>query len=60
MKVKVGDKLEYQKCTCGDDLTEGHVYEVLAVKGDMFIFLDDKGNKRVRSTKSNCFKSYKS
>lgn len=60
MKVKVGDKLEYQKCTCGDDLTEGNVYEVLAVKGDMFMFLDDKGNKRVRSIRSNCFKSYKS
>lgn len=55
MDLKVGDKLKYKKCTCGDDLTIGNVYEVIATKNDMFIFLDDKGNKRVRSVKSGCF-----
>jgi len=48
--------LIYGKCTCGDDLHEGAIYEVLAVQGNMFMFLDSNGNKRVRNMKSHCFK----
>lgn len=56
MQYKVGDKLIYGKCTCGDDLHEGVIYEVIAVQGNMFMFLDSNGNKRVRNMKSHCFK----
>lgn len=55
MLYKVGDKLKYRKCTCGDDLREGHVYEVLAVMGDMFVFYDSSNIKRVRNFNNRCF-----
>lgn len=59
MKYQVGDKLVFSKCTCGDDLREGHTYEVLATQGNMFMFLDSSGNKRVRNMNSHCFKKIK-
>lgn len=56
MKYQVGDKLTFSKCTCGDDLREGHTYEVLAVQGNLFMFIDSSGKKRVRNISSKCFK----
>lgn len=55
MKYQVGDKLTFSKCTCGDDLREGHTYEVIAVQGNLFMFIDSSGNKRVRNMNSKCF-----
>ena len=59
MDYKPGDILIFSKCTCGDDLREGHTYEVLAVQGGMFMFIDSSGKKRVRSMNSKCFKKHK-
>lgn len=56
MKYQVGDTLVFSKCTCGDDLREGHEYKVLAIQGDLFIFIDSSGKKRVRNMNSSCFK----
>lgn len=53
---KVGDLLTFSKCTCGDDLREGHIYEVKAVKGNLFMFLDSSNIKRVRNMNSKCFR----
>lgn len=53
---QVGDRLTFSKCTCGDDLREGHVYEVVAVKGSLFMFFDSSNQKRVRNMNSKCFK----
>lgn len=55
MKYQVGDKLMFSKCTCGDDLREGHTYEVLAIQGNLFMFLDSSNKKRVRNMNSKCF-----
>ena len=55
MKYQVGNKLTFSKCTCGDDLREGHTYEVIAVQGNLFMFIDSSGNKRVRNMNSKCF-----
>ena len=55
MKYKVGDILTFSKCTCGDDLREGHTYEVLAEQGTLFMFIDSSGKKRVRNMNSKCF-----
>ena len=55
MKYQVGDKLTFLKCTCGDDLREGHTYEVIAVQDNLFMFIDSSGNKRVRNMNSKCF-----
>lgn len=59
MKYQVGDKLTFSKCTCGDDLREGHTYEVIAVQGNLFMFIDSSGNKRVRNMNSKCFTKVK-
>lgn len=59
MKYQVGDKLTFSKCTCGDDLREGHTYEVIAVQGNLFMFIDSSGNKRVRNMNSKCFAKVK-
>ena len=57
MNIKRGDFVVYQKCSCGEvNLTEGKVYEVLGVKGDLIMFYDDNGEKRVKTLKSRCFK----
>jgi hypothetical protein len=57
MNIKVGDFVIYQKCTCGEvNLTIGNKYEVLAIKGDLIMFYDDKGDKRVKTLNSRCFK----
>ena len=57
MNIKVGDFVIYQKCTCGEvNLTIGNKYEVLAIKGDLIMFYDDKGNKRVKTLNSRCFR----
>ena len=56
---KVGDRLIYSKCTCGDNLHDGHIYEVIAVKGDMFMFVDSNNQKRVRNMNSKCFSKIK-
>ena len=57
MKVKVGDFVIYQKCSCGEvNLTEGKTYEVLATKGDLIMFYDDNWDKRVKTLKSGCFR----
>lgn len=53
---KIGDKLVFGKCTCGDDLRDGHTYEVLATKGQLFMFMDSSNQKRVRNMNSKCFK----
>lgn len=52
---KVGDKLRYIKCSCGDDLIVGNLYTVIGIKNGLFMFLDDNGNKRVRNLNSKCF-----
>ena len=59
MKYQVGDKLTFSKCTCGDDLREGHTYEVIAVQSNLFMFIDSSGNKRVRNMNSKCFTKVK-
>lgn len=56
MRYQVGDKLVFNKCTCGDDLREGHTYEVLATQNNLFMFIDSSGKKRVRNMNSKCFK----
>jgi hypothetical protein len=57
MNIKVGDFVIYQKCTCGEvNLTIGNKYEVLAIRGDLIMFYDDKGDKRVKTLNSRCFK----
>lgn len=57
MNIKVGDFVIYQKCTCGEvNLTIGNKYKVLAIRGDLIMFYDDKGDKRVKTLNSRCFK----
>ena len=57
--IKVGDFVVYQKCTCGEvNLTVGNKYEVLGIKGNLIMFYDDLGEKRVKSLGSRCFKKY--
>ena len=57
MNIKVGYFVIYQKCTCGEvNLTIGNKYEVLAIRGDLIMFYDDKGDKRVKTLNSRCFK----
>lgn len=54
--MKIGDYVLYKNCTCGDGgLIDGHIYEILAVKPPLFIFLDENGDKRVRNIESRCF-----
>ena len=55
--IKKGDFVVYQKCVCGEvNLTIGKTYEVLGVKGHLIMFYDDKGDKRVKSINTMCFK----
>lgn len=55
--IKKGDYVVYQKCVCGEvNLTIGKTYEVLGVKGHLIMFYDDKGDKRVKSINTRCFK----
>lgn len=56
VKYKKGDLLIFSNCTCGDDLREGYIYKVVATQGDLFMFIDSSGNKRVRNMNSKCFK----
>ena len=54
--VTVGTILTYRKCSCGDvNMTIGGQYEVQAVKFPMVVYLDDKGEKRVKTLRTGCF-----
>ena len=55
--IKKGDLVIYQKCSCGEtDLTIGKIYEILEVRDNLIMFLDDNNNKRVKSLLTKCFK----
>ena len=57
MKIRAGDYVIYQKCSCGDvNLTIGKKYEVLAIKNNLIMFYDDLGEKRVKSLNTRCFR----
>lgn len=55
--IKKGDLLMYQRCSCGEvNLTIGKIYEVLGVHNNLIMFLDDNGDRRVKSLLTKCFK----
>ena len=57
MEIKTGDIVIYQICSCGDvNLTVGKEYKVLTVKNGLIMFIDDNGEKRVKSINTLCFK----
>lgn len=43
----------------GVDLHDGCVYEVIGVKGNMFVFFDSSNKKRIRNMNNKCFSKIK-